>query len=359
MKRIGQRPTVGLIHVGGTIGMSLSDEGWVPDYGVLERFVAQLPVLKHPDVPHFEVLMPGPLVDSSNMGPRDWVRIAQTVVKHDAEYDGFVILHGTDTMAYTASALSFLLDGLQKPVILTGAQLSLEHVLSDGRDHILAALVLAGALDIPEVCIYFNHRLLRGNRSQKTSNDEFAAFESGNLAPLARVGARIKVERHLVRAHKQGPVRLNALVREPQVIAVRLFPGMTAHMLQTVLAEPTEGVVLETYGSGNFPSHDQALLYCLEEAVQRGVVVVNVSQCHRGRVKQGHYGTSTALERIGIISGADMTPEAALTKLYVLLARGLEPSEVAACMLRDLVGEISPERVEPGTPVIQALPAVL
>lgn len=358
MSPAARRGKVALVHVGGTIGMALSDEGWVPSDGVLERFLEALPALRHPDVPEFDVHVNHPLVDSSNMGPTDWVAVARLLARLEADYDGFVVLHGTDTMAYTASALSFLLEGLSKPIILTGAQLSLEHVLSDGRDHILAALVLAGALRVPEVCIFFDSKLLRGNRAQKTSNDEFAAFESGNLAPLAQVGARIKTRWHLVRAPKPGPLRVHKLVWAPQVVAVRLFPGMTARTLQRILAAPTDGVVLETYGSGNFPSHDQSLLLCLEEAIERGVIVVNVSQCHRGRVKQGHYGTSVALDNIGVISGADLTPEAALTKLYVLLARGLDRAQVAELMTEDLAGELSPDRVVVGTPAVQALPAV-
>ncbi len=354
----GRRPKVAVLHLGGTIGMSLSAVGWVPDPAVLTRFLESTPLLSHPDVPDFEVIRQEPLLDSSNSRPADWVQLATNIVAYSPRFDAFVVLHGTDTMAYTASALSFLLEGLDKPVILTGAQLSLEHVLSDGRDHLLTALVLAGMAQVPEVSILFGDVLLRGNRAQKVSNDEFMAFESGNLAPLAYVGARIKVNSHLVRKAGPGPVRLRPLIRSPEVVALRLFPGITAQLMARMLAEPTEGVVLATYGTGNFPSNDQALLAVLAQAIERGVVVVNISQCHRGRVEQSTYGTGTALDRIGVISGADMTAEAALTKLYCLLGQGLDRVTVKRLMTQDLAGEMTPERVAPGTPVVMSLPAV-
>lgn len=349
---------VALIHVGGTIGMSMSGQGWVPDATVLDQFLNEMPQLKHPDVPAFEVFRCDPLLDSANMRPDDWVRIAGLIMHHAPHFDAFVVLHGTDTLAYTASALSFLLSNVDRPIILTGAQLSLTHVLSDGRDHVLAALVLAGALDVPEVCVYFGERLLRGNRTQKISNDEFVAFESGNLPPLATVGASIKVNRHLVRRQPIAPMSLRTLVRDPQVVALRVFPGMTARLLDRVLSAPTEAVVLETYGTGNFPIQNQALLAALAAAIARGVVVVNVSQCHRGRVQQDAYGTGSALGRVGVISGADMTPEAALTKLYCLLGQGLSPAEVSDHMRRALAGEFTfDERTVPvlndeGMPVV-------
>ncbi|MCB9523613.1 MAG: asparaginase [Myxococcales bacterium] len=338
--------------------MSLTNDGWVPDPAVLERFLAATPLLTHPDVPDFQVIRHEPLLDSSNTRPEDWVELAASIVAHDAEFDAFVVLHGTDTMAYTASALSFLLDGLNKPVILTGAQLSLEHVMSDGRDHLVTALVLAGQAQVPEVCILFGSVLLRGNRAQKVSNDEFMAFESGNLPPLAHIGARIKVNHGLVRVPRPGPVRLRNLVRQPEVVALRVFPGISAKLVERVLRQPTEGVVMATYGTGNFPSNDQALLDALAEGIARGVVVVNISQCHRGRVSQRTYGTGTALDRIGVVSGADMTAEAALTKLYCLLGQGLSPTEVARRMTVDLAGEMTPERLEEGTPALMSLPSV-
>lgn len=332
---------VALIHAGGTIGMAASAEGWVPDVGVLEAFVQQMPQLRHPQVPAFEVFQCEPLLDSANMRPQDWLRIAQMIMEKAPDFDAFVVLHGTDTLAYTASALSFLLENLDRPVILTGAQLSLAHVLSDGRDHVLTALVLAGLLDLPEVCVYFGDRLMRGNRVQKISNDEFVAFESGNLSPLATVGMNIKVNTHLLSPAPQGVLRLRALIRDPQVISVRVFPGIRAQLLAQLLAPPTEAVVLETYGTGNFPSLDGQLLAVLRAAIERGVVVVNVSQCHRGRVHQESYQTGHTLAQLGVISGADLTPEAALTKLYCLLAQGLSVAQVSACMTQNLAGEMS------------------
>ena len=185
------RSKVCILHVGGTIAMTQAAAGLEPRAGVLERYLQQMPQLQRPDVPLHHVELLEPLLDSADMRPRDWVRIAQAIVERDAEFDGFVVVHGTDTMVHTASALSFLLTGLRKPVILTGSQLSLEHVRSDGREHLITSLILAGTQPIPEVCIYFASRLLRGNRAQKVDNAGFVAFGSGNLPPLATVGIDI------------------------------------------------------------------------------------------------------------------------------------------------------------------------
>jgi L-asparaginase len=184
--------------------MVSTDDGMQPQAGVLERYLARMPELVRPGMPRYHVEVLEPLLDSADMAPGDWVRIAQAIVERDREFDGFVVLHGTDTMVHTASALSFLLPGLRKPVILTGAQLSLEHPRTDGREHIITSLILAAQVDIPEVCIYFCAKLIRGNRAQKVDNQGFRAFHSGNLPPLATVGTRIVVARHLVRAPGPG-----------------------------------------------------------------------------------------------------------------------------------------------------------
>lgn len=335
-----------VLHVGGTIGMADSPDGLVPQRDVLERYLASMPELRRPDVPRHHVEVLEPLLDSADMAPRDWLRIAKAIVARDAEFDGFVVLHGTDTMTHTASALSFLLDGLRKPVILTGAQLSLEHVRTDGREHIVTSIILAGTTKIPEVCIYFASRLLRGNRSQKIHNTDFVAFDSGNLAPLATVGARISVADHLVRKRGRGlPISLSFSV-EPQVVALRVFPGLSKTLLDTVL-EGADGVVLETYGAGTFPHRDRDLLEAISKATSATspTVVVNVSQCHGGVVDQATYASSRALAHAGVVSGVDMTPEAALTKLYCLFAAGHAPDDVRRMVGEDLAGELDPGAV--------------
>ncbi len=341
--RDGARPRVCVLHVGGTIGMVRTDRGYMPMPGFLAAYLQGMPELARPEVPTHELVVLDPLLDSSDMSPADWLRIAAAIAERERDYDGFVVLHGTDTMAYTASALSFLLRGLSRPVILTGSQLSLEHVRSDGRAHIITAIILAGTCAIPEVTIYFGARLLRGNRAQKVQSEDFLAFDSGNLPPLARVGVEIDVARHLVRPAGAGVVGPLALSHEPHVAALRVFPGMRAKSLSHVLAPPTRALVLETYGAGNFPSARVELLDAVREATERGVVVVNCSQCHGGSVRQHLYSTGHALARAGVTSGRDMTPEAALTKLYWLLGQGLGPEEVRLRVGEDLAGELTPD----------------
>jgi L-asparaginase len=334
------RPRVCVLHVGGTIGMVRTATGFEPQPGFLQRYIAAMPEMDRPELPAHDVVILEPLLDSADMAPEDWLRIAAAIVARYEDYAGFVVVHGTDTMAYTASALSFLLPELRKPVILTGSQLSLENVRSDGREHIITAILLAGTLAVPEVCIYFASRLLRGNRAQKIHNHDFVAFDSGNLPPLATVGVSVDLATHLVRAPGVGTLVAPTLRCAPQVASLRLFPGVAARLLEQVLAAPMQGVVLETYGVGNAPSRDPALLAAISAATEREVVVVNCSQCHGGSVRQTLYSTGAALARCGVISGRDMTPEAALTKLYCLLAAGLSPAQVRARMQEDLAGEL-------------------
>ncbi|MBA3545459.1 MAG: type I asparaginase [Nannocystis sp.] len=338
------RPRVCVLHVGGTIGMVKTAGGYEPQPGFLQQHMAEMPELQRSEMPAYEVVSLEPLLDSADMAPDDWVRIAREIVERHDDYVGFVVVHGTDTMAYTASALSFLLPNLSKPVILTGSQLSLGHVRSDGREHIITAILLAGTLPVPEVCLYFASRLLRGNRAQKIHNHDFIAFDSGNLAPLATVGVSITVNTHLVRPPGSGRLKAAALTCRPEVASLRLFPGLGARMMGHMLAPPMQGVVLETYGVGNAPSRDPALLAAITAATQapREVVVVNCSQCHGGSVRQTLYSTGAALARCGVIPGFDMTPEAALTKLYCLLAEGLAPAQVRARMQQNLAGELNP-----------------
>ncbi|MEZ4315998.1 MAG: type I asparaginase [Myxococcota bacterium] len=327
-----------ILHVGGTIGMALTEKGWVPAKGFVERFLSSIEA--RPALPDWELHRLEPLLDSANMWPADWVRIAAEIVRLYDDYDGFVVLHGTDTMVYTASALSYLLRGLAKPVVMTGAQLSLQDVRSDGREQIVTAMLLA-TMPIPEVSLYFGQRLFRGNRAQKIHNHDFVAFASGNLRPLAHVGVRIDVRWDLLLKPGAGVPRHVELERDPHVIALRVFPGMSELLLRRVLMQPVDGVVLETYGTGTFPSQQAGLVDALSEAIAGGTVVVNCSQCHSGRVSQELYGTGRALADIGVVSGHDMTPEAALTKLYCLMGAGRGTDEVRARMTEDLAGEIT------------------
>jgi lysophospholipase len=315
-----------VLYTGGTIGMHEGPRGFEPAQGYLAAQLAAMPQFHDPTQPRFttppsrygrrirfDILEYDPLLDSSNMGVADWVRIARDVERHHDAYDAFVVLHGTDTMAYTASALSFMLEGLRKTVILTGSQIPLAQLRNDAADNLLGALTIAGHFEVPEVGLYFRNKLLRGNRAQKVDAAGFDAFESGNYPPLARVGTDIVVDWDHVRPPSGRPLRVRAITNR-NVAALRLFPGITADTLANFLRPPLEGLVIETYGSGNAPDRRADFLAALGAGAARGVVVVNCTQCHRGTVTTA-YAAGAALAAVGVIGGADMTPEAALTKL--------------------------------------------
>jgi L-asparaginase len=328
-------------YTGGTIGMKRTADGYVPQPGYLQKQMAAMPELRHASMPSFKIHEYDPLLDSSNMTPREWVKIAHDIAEHYDDYDGFVVLHGTDTMAYTASALPFMLHGLRKPVIISGSQIPLCEVRNDARENLITSLMIAASYDIPEVCLYFGGRLLRGCRAVKVSADGFAAFDSPNHPPLGTVGIEIDIDWPLVR-RPRGKNRLEVRdVAAPVVSALRLFPGISPELVRNVLRPPLQGLVLEAYGVGNGPDQDAAFIAALSEATARGVVVVDCTQCLEGTVNLGEYATGTALAGAGVISGFDMTAEAALAKLYYLFSRGWSADRVKREMQRDLQGELT------------------
>ncbi len=285
-------------------------------------------------------------VDSCNIGPDYWVDVASVIAKNYDRYEGFVVLHGTDTMVYTASALSFMLEGLAKPVVLTGAQLShLGNVRNDALQNLLTALMIAnparsGLPVVPEVSIFFHDALLRGNRSRKVTSSGFEAFKSPNYPRLAAVGESIVVDRRVLRPVPAGGLRLHSHI-EPNVASVIFFPGIQeASILEDVLSDPRlKGVVLMTYGAGTVPS-DPRVLAPISAAVRRGVVAIAVSQCGGGRVELERYEASVRLLEAGVVSGNDITPEAALVKLMVLLGDpALDPAGVRRLLNQDIAGE--------------------
>jgi L-asparaginase len=338
--RSAARRRVALVHTGGTLGMVRGADGaYEPRQGALASALARLPEFDDPRLPDVTLDELDVLLDSSDVRPGDWQRFADRAAgAFENGADGVVLVHGTDTMAYTASALAFLLDGLPGPVVLTGSQVPLVELRSDARDNLITSLLLAASPDWAEVAVYLGGGLLRGCRTTKVSTDGFDAFGSPNLPPLADVGVEIVWRPALVRPPSTLPLRVHRLA-DVDVVALRLFPGITAETLRNVLRDPVRGLVLETYGSGNAPSRDPDLLAVLADAIARGVVVVNVTQCLRGGVRMDAYAAGRALSAIGVVSGGDLTAEAALTKLLVLLSRGLAPTEAAAAMTRDDVGE--------------------
>ncbi len=338
---MAERPRVLLLHTGGTLGMRRGSDGaYAPAPGALAAALADLPELGRAPLPELELVEFEPLLDSSDMRPGDWQRVADALAERLPGAAGAVVLHGTDTMAYTASALSFLLEGLDRPVVLTGAQIPLVEVRSDARENLITALLLACDPRLAEVAVYMNGRLLRGNRSTKVSAAGFDAFDSPNLPPLAEVGVEVRWHETLLRPAAAPPLRALRL-RSVPVVALRLFPGITGATLRQVLRDPVRGLVLETYGAGNAPTRDDDLLDALAEASARGVVIVNVTQCLRGSVRMDAYATGRGLQDAGVVSGGDMTPEAALAKLTVLLSQPLGSAEVARRMEQDLAGERS------------------
>ena len=336
------RKRVYIAYTGGTIGMKRTGATYTPARGTLQREMRGMPELGDRAMPAFTVHEYDPLLDSSNMTPRQWVTIARDIAANYHRYDGFVVLHGTDTMAYTASALPFMLRGLGKPVIVTGSQIPLCEVRNDARENLITSLLLAANQAIPEVCLYFGGRLLRGCRAVKVSADGFAAFASPNLAALGTAGIDIEINRDLVRKpRRRQKLRVEEIDPSVVVSALRLFPGISPDLVRNVLRPPLQGLVLEAYGVGNGPDHDKAFLAALDDATRRGVVIVDCTQCLEGTVKIEEYSAGAALARAGVISGFDMTAEAALTKLYYLFSRGYSPAKVKREMQRDLRGELS------------------
>jgi len=330
-----------IAHTGGTIGMKNAGEGYAPAPGFLEARLREMPELRDAAMPEFVLREYDPLLDSSNMTPREWLLIAQDIFENYDAFDGFCILHGTDTMAYTASALPFLLQGLNKPVILTGSQIPLVELRNDARENIITALMLAATYPLPEVCLYFGDKLFRGCRTVKVNATGFDAFDSPNYPPLGQVGIEIQINWNAVRAASSAP--MNPLPRElnATVGALRLFPGIAARLLDNVLQPPLQGLVLEAYGAGNAPDRDDALLEVLARATARGVVIVNCTQCLRGAVNLHAYATGAALLQAGLVSGGDMTPIAALAKLHYLFGSGYAPAQVRALMQQNLCGEMT------------------
>jgi len=284
-----------------------------------------------------------PLIDSSNMHPDYWIDIARIIRDKYEEYNGFVILHGTDTMAYTATALSFLLENLGKPVIVTGSQLPLANARNDAAQNLVTALMLAasdGVPTVPEVCILFNNELLRGNRSRKVSSSGFAGFRSPNYRPLAEIGEHIKIDTKLLRKTTTEGFFINEFLN-PNVMVIDIFPGINTEILKKVFKiQGLKGIVLRTYGTGNAPT-DAGFLNEIASAIKNNIAVVNITQCVEGMVEMGLYDTSVKLSRIGVISGVDMTPEAALVKMMFLLGQGYDIETVKEQMQKNIRGEQS------------------
>jgi len=337
-----------LIYTGGTIGMiedSITGSLKPFDFGYLKEYFPELSRLKF-NIDNIAFEEP---IDSSDMGPDDWKRIAHIIENNYAKYDGFVILQGTDTMSYSASVLSFMLENLSKPVILTGSQLPIGKIRTDGRENLITALEIAvdkdseGNAIVPEVCIFFQNLLMRGNRTTKVNAENFNAFNSFNYPILAGAGTHIKYEHHLIhRPDKSMPTQFRYDLN-PNVTVLKIFPGISDNCVKAIFTNPyLKGVVLETFGAGNSPT-SSSFISILDEAIKKGIVIVNVTQCASGAVEIERYLGGKALQTIGVLSGYDITTEAAVTKLMFLFGRGYNPEEVKERMQTAVAGEMTVE----------------
>lgn len=287
-----------------------------------------------------------PPIDSSNMTTSIWIKIASTIERNYHKYDGFVILHGTDTMAYTASALSYMFENLDKPVVLTGSQLPIGILRTDGKENLITAIQIAaakrnGMAIVPEVCVYFNSRLFRGNRISKRHADDFSAFSSVNYPPLAIAGVEIKYfQENIFHSPNKGILKVRTQFDE-NVVVLKFFPGIGRMVFENILNIPgLRGVVLESFGSGNIPNN-RWMISLIKNAIKRKIIFLNITQCQGGAVDMRRYETGIELQNAGVVSGKDMTTEAAITKLMFLLGQGLEIEEIKLHLNKSLIGEIS------------------
>lgn len=339
-------PKILLIYTGGTIGMVTN-----PHTGALypidfDHILKQVPELNRLGV-ELDTITFSPVIDSSDMNPSIWAKLATMIHDNYHKYDGFVILHGTDTMSYTASALSFMFKNLAKPVILTGSQLPIGLIRTDAKENLITAIEIASANEqgraiVPEVAIYFETNLFRGNRTTKHSAVYFNAFASESYPPLAKAGIKIEYKSKNIGKPPKGEFTIKTNM-DTNVLVIKIFPGMTTNILRSICSTPDiRGIVLETFGAGNAPT-DQEFVKVLEETTQRGVVIVNISQCSAGSVDMQSYDAGVGLLKAGVISGFDSTTEAAVTKLMFLLANCKDLQAVKENLKKSIRGEITPQ----------------
>lgn len=328
-----------IIYTGGTIGMTKTENGYAPNMNKFLKMVNNIEELKDPKMPFWNIEAISPILDSSNISLNEWNKIGEKVYENYDNYDGFVILHGTDTMAYSASALSFMLENNSKPIVFTGSQIPLCELRNDARDNLITSIMIA-ASDINEVCLYFGGKLLRGNRSIKYSSDGLIAFKSPNYPLLGLAGINIEIDKNNLLPKENKRINLIRLKDNP-IGVIKIFPGIQYNLFKNIMTKDLKAVVIETFGSGNIPDNNGSLLPIIKQAFDNGILVVICSQCIHGKVALGTYETSNSLKQAGAISGYDITTEAAVAKLYYLLSKGLSKEEIKTQMETNIRGELS------------------
>jgi len=340
-----------ILYTGGTIGMLPTEKGYAPKRGYFGRALDAVPDLHKEGMPEWELVEFDPLLDSSNIALDQWNEIGRAVAERYDDFDGFVILHGTDTMAYTAAALSFMFVNLDKPVVLTGSQIPLCSLRSDATDNLITSMIIAGEGRVRQVCLYFGGKLIAGTRAVKLSADELVAFESPNYPCLARAGITIKYDTDAIARigrRMRGAGETDGAFRivpfsQTAIGVIRIFPGIQLSLFAPVMTEGLGGIVLETFGTGNIPDYDNELLPMIRRAFDAGTVVTVCSQCLRGTVHLGAYETSSSLLDAGAVSGCDMTTEAAVAKLYYLFSVTTDRAKIREYMEKNLRGELTEE----------------